>query len=1058
MMIMKYPYRLLQTLGGLLGVLWLCAAAPVPPALHRIDLDGIWRFAPEPADGVSCRQWASPGFDDGAWRELRSDAGWKQQGVEHSGFGWYRKWIDIPDDCRGIPLSLTFGEICYDDDVFFNGVRIGGLRGPYKYCNLISRLYAVPDSLIRFGEKNLVAVRAWGMLGEGVEGDRFGLASGRCEARFDPLQVQLRRTDRPGDRPCHPALFDLSDAQWGMTFEVIQHLDPSLPVAAGRSVIYRLSDLYGSELLKGKTSLVQTERGLPEVVIPVDSLTARRIGLAGRFLASSQVFGPGGELLAQRTDTVDHLSFAARDTMRLPECFQGVVHDTPYGRLRLVDEIDCAREVALDPHPYMQSGFDPRQQYATPGSPVEMNTPQILGRKARESGYGWFAYRIGRGKLKPHTCYLVRIEYPEDKPRYCPIEIQTGENYQNVAWRSGVSPQSPYDNWPLSGQWCWFDTIVPLDDETTGTSGANGASSLAGFWIYVMNKYNPPAYFPLFEGGPAVARIRLYELEERHLPVIRYPEAAPRRILMLDWERQPLMEPRDVVEYARQMGYNAVAPVIMKWAMMNYADPVPGYESYNDDSRGYWDKLVTPAGEMPRAAVPDRKSIHVRYLEATARTGMGYIPRIEYGGSELLPVEARAIDGEGNDAKPNRFAAWCGDLLHPATFADFSRLLDSLVGKYAARNPQLLGVLWRIRSDRMPISYSRADIEMFVRETGTTPSGTVSDRELARWASQGAAASAYTDWWHRKRAEFQGRVARLLDGYRPDLKLWFYNWDNDKFSLGMHDFTGWDFLGPAVRLAQKDPQRVREMYLRNIEKRDRYTTEDYLEMMRTGNLGVKSQGYLPHHGLRPWLYRDIPGVSLFAPINALYTARDSVFLNYFRTAEGLSVSNPVVYDEACSRFINPKFEGNMSIPAGAPFSMALELLSWFHGDARTLTYTTYTYARGFAAAHRRFAQAFLALPAICGECVDAGDPDTRIRIYRTPKAVYLGVASKSYVSKTIRVSVPLDKITPSGPVSVEDMVCGGKVPVDCTGKQLRFDIESGPMQLHAFRITEVNND
>jgi len=42
----------------------------------------------------------------------------------------------------------------------------------------------------------------------------------------------------------------------------------------------------------------------------------------------------------------------------------------------------------------------------------------------------------------------------------------------------------------------------------------------------------------------------------------------------------------------------------------------------------------------------------------------------------------------------------------------------------------------------------------------------------------------------------------------------------------------------------------------------------------------------------------------------------------------------------------------MMLPGGGPFSMALELLGYYHADARTLTYTAYTYGRGFADAHR----------------------------------------------------------------------------------------------------------
>ena len=73
----------------------------------------------------------------------------------------------------------------------------------------------------------------------------------------------------------------------------------------------------------------------------------------------------------------------------------------------------------------------------------------------------------------------------------------------------------------------------------------------------------------------------------------------------------------------------------------------------------------------------------------------------------------------------------------------------------------------------------------------------------------------------------------------------------------------------------------------------------------------------------------------------------------------------------------------MITPANGDFSMALELLAYFHGDARTLTYTAYTFGRGFADAHRRFAQAFLALPAVEGKVVEGTDPDVRVRLYPT---------------------------------------------------------------------------
>ena len=157
------------------------------------------------------------------------------------------------------------------------------------------------------------------------------------------------------------------------------------------------------------------------------------------------------------------------------------------------------------------------------------------------------------------------------------------------------------------------------------------------------------------------------------------------------------------------------------------------------------------------------------------------------------------------------------------------------------------------------------------------------------------------------------------------------------------------------------------------------------------------------------------------------------------------MSNPVPYDEIASRSINPKYEGSMMTPGGAPFSMALELLSWFHGDARVLTWTAYTYGRGFADAHRRFAQAFLALPAVPGRELDTGDPDVKARLYETDKGVYLGVAYKGFSSRRIEVRLPASL------GGWTDQVTGRPADIRRDGDAVVLAIDAQPMQLDAFR-------
>jgi len=820
-----------------------------------------------------------------------------------------------------------------------------------------------------------------------------------------------------------------------------------------------LKDFYGAPIgSEGEVVLRIDKEGIARGYVPVNPQMAQTIYLRGRFKADLTVTGPANQVLQHKVVEADHLSFAKRDVQRLP-AGPIVIDSTPYGKLSRVDEIDCSLPLASEPHPYLQSGFAGAQSRNTPGSDVNVTVSNILGRKARESANGWFAYRVGRGRLRPHHTYLLRIEYAEDKPRYCPIEIQVGQNYMDVGWENGVAPDDPYDNWPLSKSWQWYDVIVPLDDETVGAGGTGSASGENGFWVYFMNKIVPQKYYSIYEGGPAIARIRLYEIDAmKNAPVVHKPEGLPQRSLLFDWERQPDHEPADLVRYARLMGYSAISPLVLKWAFANYSEPMNGYHSVNIDARNYWvTRPYDPRSRQDAApAVPGKASVHVRYLQATKELGLGYIPRFEYGGSLDLPTEARAIAPDGSLTKPDRFADWCADLLQPATEKDMLLLMDHLFKPYVRDNPQFTGALWRIRSDRMPISYSRYDVGLFADETKTALPAS-SDSERAVWVSSGPGKEAYADWWHHKREEFHARLIDHLKTYRPGLTLYYYNWDEDKFGLVLPDEHAWAFLGKVASAPQGDGRAV---YERERQQRKKIDGAEYIRIMHSGDFGETSKGInRPDYGLRPELYQNLPGLELFAPANSLYLANDSAYLNYFRTANGVAVSNAVSYDEVNSRSINPKFEGNMITPAGAAFSMALELLAWFHSDARTLTYTAYTYGRGFAAAHRRFAQAFLALPAIEGQSVSKTDTDTKVRLYPAAKETYVGVAYKGYTGRTLHIRLTGDWKTGA---SVTDLVTGKIIPATLSpaspsaaglaSRELQFDLPSGPMELNALLV------
>lgn len=1007
-------------------------------SIWETTLNSNWSFATDTLEQGMTNSWYAENFDDSGWITLKSGLSWEKQNITHQGWGWYRQKITIPTGYEGVPLVLKLGNTKSDDDVFVNGVHVGGIKSEYKYNNTMQRVYTVPPSILHYGQTNTIAVRVWGGNLSFI-GSVSGLASGTFAASLHPLFILAGDLDQTESTYQHVNLFDFSDRQRGKPFNLKFRYSKSTFDNGAVKLKCSIRDYYNSLIITSTVSISRATDGSCYATVPVDSSTARSIYLRGRFVAVQTVLNSSGAILSTITDSIDHLSFAKRDTLPLP-ALENRFEETSYGILRLIDEIDCSTPLSNEEHGYLQSGLNNKTQwYNTPGCGVSVYVNDILGKKARELNNGWFAYKIGRGKLTPRKTYLLRIEYPEDKPRYCPIEIQAGQNYMDAGWRSGVgNVNDPYENWPLSNSWECYDVIVPLDNETLGEGGTGSASAENGFWIYFMNKLNG-TYFSMYQGGPAIASIKLYEIDpQKNSPVINKPSAdLPQRTLMFDWERQPDHEPADLVNYAKLMGYNAISPVILKWATTNYSDPMKGYTSCNIDQQNYWTRkeyINYVTGKLGEPPVPGKESVFNRYLAATKESGVNFVPRVEYGGSTALSWSAHATAIDGTAAVPNRFNTWCSDLLDPLTFTDMKNFVDHLIKPYVNDNPQLTGMLWRIRCDMMPISYSDTDIALYNSEMSTSVTRSI-------LASKSSEKNKYADWWHLKRRDFHAKLVDLLKSYRSDLKLYYYNWDEDKFSMVLKDRNSGDFYAGLTS---------KSTYETDVTNRNNITTNQYLDIMKSGNFLASAGVNSPDYGLRPSLYSNVPGIELLAPANILHLANNSDYLNYFKTADGVSVSNCVSYDEIHSRSINPKYEGQSMTSGGPAYSMALELLDYFHADARTLTFTAYTYGRGFANAHRRFAQAFLALPAISGAVIDSSDVDVKVRAYKTGTETYIGVANKAYTSKTITVKIPISGEQTN--LTVKDLVTGNNVSFTIVDHQLQFDVNSGPVELNSYLL------
>jgi beta-galactosidase len=110
--------------------------------------------------------WKTRELNDSAWHKVTLPDTWEN----HSGYtsnnvyGWFRRRVEIPADCRGKDFDLLIGRIDDVDEVFFNGQRIGGTGSfppDYKWADTVDRRYRVPASLVRGDGTDLIAVRVF---------------------------------------------------------------------------------------------------------------------------------------------------------------------------------------------------------------------------------------------------------------------------------------------------------------------------------------------------------------------------------------------------------------------------------------------------------------------------------------------------------------------------------------------------------------------------------------------------------------------------------------------------------------------------------------------------------------------------------------------------------------------------------------------------------------------------------------------------------------------------------------------------------------------------------
>lgn len=139
--------------------------------LYTYSLQGKWKFAI--GDNI---RWAELNYDDSEWDIIRAPGSWEDEGFNgYNGYAWYRKSFTIPQELAGKPIYLKLGRIDDVDQVFCNGHLIGATGSfPPNYSSAYDagRDYKIPGQFIKYGVRNVIAVRVYDAQLEGgiIEG------------------------------------------------------------------------------------------------------------------------------------------------------------------------------------------------------------------------------------------------------------------------------------------------------------------------------------------------------------------------------------------------------------------------------------------------------------------------------------------------------------------------------------------------------------------------------------------------------------------------------------------------------------------------------------------------------------------------------------------------------------------------------------------------------------------------------------------------------------------------------------------------------------------------
>jgi signal transduction histidine kinase len=141
-----------------LGLIACPVFAKSQMAEQSIILDGIHKFSPDDNPAYSF-----PDYNDSQWKSVTVPGSWQAQRIKPAkGVGWYRIHFTLPGSFKTIKPALLLGRIGDVDEVFLNGLKIGGeglIGNRFVEATKVERLYQLPESHLRYDSTNVITIR-----------------------------------------------------------------------------------------------------------------------------------------------------------------------------------------------------------------------------------------------------------------------------------------------------------------------------------------------------------------------------------------------------------------------------------------------------------------------------------------------------------------------------------------------------------------------------------------------------------------------------------------------------------------------------------------------------------------------------------------------------------------------------------------------------------------------------------------------------------------------------------------------------------------------------------